>query len=90
MATKAGRFLPGVPGGEIEAIFARAPGNEIETGKFDNPESSACLERFAVTVADDEVAFVSCSWRKVLETWKRHENDRVRAHGAVVGARFAP
>ena len=43
MATKAGRFLPGVPGAEIEAVFAGAAGNEIATGKFDNPESSACL-----------------------------------------------
>ena len=38
-----GRFLPGVPGPEIEAIFDAAPGNEIETGKFDSPESSAAL-----------------------------------------------
>ena len=38
-----GRFLPGVPGPDIEAIFEAAPGNEIGTGKFDNPESSAAL-----------------------------------------------
>jgi len=38
-----GRFLPGVPGSEIEAILNAAPGNEIATGKFDNPESSAAL-----------------------------------------------
>lgn len=37
------RFLPGVPAGEIEAIFDAAPGNEIATGKFDSPESSAAL-----------------------------------------------
>lgn len=37
------RWLPGVPGREIERIFKAAPGNEIETGKFDNPESSAAL-----------------------------------------------
>ena len=36
-----GRFLPGVPGPEIEAIFNAAAGNEIATGKFDSPESSA-------------------------------------------------
>ena len=35
------RFLPGVPGPEIERIFNAAAGNEIESGKFDNPESSA-------------------------------------------------
>ncbi|MDE0705205.1 MAG: hypothetical protein OXH59_15945 [Rhodospirillaceae bacterium] len=38
-----GRFLPGVPGPEIEAILNAAPGNEIESGKFDSPESSAAL-----------------------------------------------
>ncbi len=38
-----GRFLPGVPGREIEAIFAAAAGNEIASGKFDSPESSAAL-----------------------------------------------
>ena len=37
------RFLPGVPGEEIERIFNNAPGNEIERGKFDSPESSAAL-----------------------------------------------
>ena len=38
-----GRFLPGVPGPKIEAAFDAAPGNEIATGKFDSPESSAAL-----------------------------------------------
>ena len=37
------RFLPGVPGREIEEIFNAAPGNEIAKGKFDSPESSAAL-----------------------------------------------
>ena len=31
------RFLPGVPGGQIEEIYSDAPGNEIVTGKFDSP-----------------------------------------------------
>ena len=38
-----GRFLPGVPGECIEQIFNAAPGNEIGTGKFDSPRSSARL-----------------------------------------------
>ena len=38
-----GRFLPGVPGPEVEAAFRAAPGNEIETGKFDSAESSSLL-----------------------------------------------
>lgn len=37
------RFLPGVPSAEIEAAFGAAPGNEITSGKFDSPESSAAL-----------------------------------------------
>ena len=37
------RFLPGVPCDLIEEMFASAPGNEIESGKFDHPESSARL-----------------------------------------------
>ena len=37
------RFLPGVPSAQVEAIFNAAPGNEISTGKFDSPESSAAL-----------------------------------------------
>ena len=37
------RFLPSVPGAEIESILNAAPGNEIGTGKFDSPESSAAL-----------------------------------------------
>ena len=37
------RFLPGVPGREIENIFNSAAGNEISSRKFDSPESSAAL-----------------------------------------------
>ena len=37
------RFLPSVPGAEIESILNAAPGNEIGTDKFDSPESSAAL-----------------------------------------------
>jgi len=32
-----------VPGSEIESILNAAPGNEIASGKFDSPESSAAL-----------------------------------------------
>ena len=37
------RFLPGVPGERIERIIDAAPGDEIGSGKFDSPESSAAL-----------------------------------------------
>ncbi len=37
------RFLPGVPGDKVEALLRAAPGNEIKSGKFDSPQSSAAL-----------------------------------------------
>ncbi len=37
------RFLSGVPANKVERIFNSAAGNEIGSGKFDNPESSAAL-----------------------------------------------
>ena len=37
------RFLPGVPGRDIERILDDAPGDEIGSGKFDRPTSSAAL-----------------------------------------------
>ena len=37
------RFLDGVPGADIERILNAAPGDEIASGKFDSPESSAAL-----------------------------------------------
>ena len=37
------RFLSGVPGADIERILNEAPGNELESGKFDRPTSSAAL-----------------------------------------------
>ena len=37
------RFLPGVPGRQIEEVYNAAPGREIASGKFDSPESSAAL-----------------------------------------------
>ncbi len=42
-AAPGNRFLPGVPGADIERIIHAAPGNEIAGGKFDSPESSAAL-----------------------------------------------
>ena len=48
------------------------------------------IDRFAAAVVGDEVAFVSCSWRRLLEIWARHENNRIRVHANAVAARFAP
>lgn len=36
-------FLPGVPATAIRAAYSAAPGNEIDSGKFGSPESSAAL-----------------------------------------------
>ena len=41
--TLADVLLPNVPLEYIAATYGRAPGNEIASGKFFNPESSACL-----------------------------------------------
>lgn len=37
------RFLPGVPGEQVEKLLKSAPGNEIDSGKIDSPRSSAAL-----------------------------------------------
>ena len=36
-------FLPGLPANLIRAAYAAAPGNELDSGKFSNPKSSAAL-----------------------------------------------
>lgn len=36
-------FLPGVPAAAVLAALARSPGNELASGKFASPESSAAL-----------------------------------------------
>jgi hypothetical protein len=36
-------FLPGVPGDAVLAALRRSPGNEVDSGKFGSPESSAAL-----------------------------------------------
>ena len=36
-------FLPGVPAAAVLAALARSPGNEVASGKFAAPESSAAL-----------------------------------------------
>ena len=36
-------FLPGVPADAVLAALGQSPGNELASGKFDSPESSAAL-----------------------------------------------
>ena len=66
---ESGRFLPGVPAAEVESILNAAPGDEIASGKFDNPESSAALAvnafGFFLQRAADLPALPGCK----EETW---------------------
>ena len=48
------------------------------------------IEKFSAAVVDDEVNFVSCPWRKLLDTWTQQPDGRIRAHAQAVTARFSP
>ena len=48
------------------------------------------IETFGATVAGDEVRFVSCAWRRLLDAWAAQPDDRIRAHAHAVTARFSP
>ena len=48
------------------------------------------IARFARDVAGDEVAFVSCSYRRLLEDWPAKKDRGIRAHSAAVTQRFSP
>lgn len=59
-----------------------------------DPEAKAQHRReiaeFAAAVANDEVAFVSCSYRQLLESWQRSGDPEIAAHANRVIERFAP
>ena len=48
------------------------------------------IEAFGATVAGDEVRFVSCSWRRLLDGWASQPDSCIRAHAKAVSARFSP
>ena len=48
------------------------------------------IARFARLVAGDEVAFVSCSYRRLLATWRTSTREETVAHAGAVMARFSP
>ena len=48
------------------------------------------IARFARLVAGDEVAFVSCTWQRLLEAWRYDRRERIRTHAAAVVARYSP
>ena len=48
------------------------------------------IETFGAAVANDEVSFVSCPWRRLLDAWVDQPDGRIRAHAQAVTARFSP
>ena len=48
------------------------------------------IEGFGAAVADDEVSFVSCPWRHLLDAWMSQHDSRTRAHAQAVKDRFSP
>ena len=48
------------------------------------------IAHFARCVAGDEVALVSCTWRRLLEAWLRDRGEEINAHAEAVVARFSP
>lgn len=65
-------FLPGLPETLIRAAYLAAPGNEIESGKFASPESSAALVANAFGLFLDRPALLpplpgtlDCGWPAV-------------------------
>ena len=60
------------------------------------PLSEAAIQRhrqeiagFAATVEGDEVKFLSCSYRQLLEDWQKKGTGRVSRHASRVGKNFA-
>ena len=48
------------------------------------------IAHFVGLVAGDEVAFVSCTWQRLLETWRHGRGEEIRAHAEAVLARYSP
>ncbi|MDE0005296.1 MAG: hypothetical protein OXQ29_21610 [Rhodospirillaceae bacterium] len=48
------------------------------------------IDQFARLVAGDEVAFVSCTWQRLLEAWRHDRREKIRTHAEAVVARYSP
>ena len=48
------------------------------------------IEHFKAAVDRDEVAFVSCSYKHLLDAWKDHEDSSIRVHADALITCFAP
>ena len=66
------------------------PKNGRPIGDDEKAKHREEIARFARDVAGDEVAFVSCSYQRLLEDWARHKDGGIRAHAAAVTRRFSP
>ena len=64
--------------------------NDKPVDEHAKAQHQAEIERFSTTVVNDEVKFMSCSWKELLEDWKKHPNGRIRAHAQAVTDRFSP
>jgi hypothetical protein len=48
------------------------------------------IKTFSAAVAHDDVSFVPCSWRGLLDAWADQPDSRIRAHARAVTARYSP
>lgn len=48
------------------------------------------IDQFAELVADDEVAFVACSYRRLLDAWSHDPKGVIREHARAVLQRYSP
>lgn len=90
-------FLPGVPASLVQAFYNAAPGNEIATGKFTSPESSAALVAnafgFFLNRPHDLPILpesLTMGWPAVSFTsWIVNADESIRRHAKAVLNRFA-
>lgn len=67
--TQQALFLPGLPEARILAAFAASPGNEIASGKFASPQSSAALAANAFGFFLDRARELPCPFAQPPVTW---------------------
>lgn len=66
------------------------PGSERQIDEDAKSRHREEIASFADHVEGDEVTFSTCSYRQLLEVWKRDTNQEVARHAASVIDRFAP
>jgi len=81
-------FLSGVPGELVRAAFDRAGGNEIASGKFASPESSAALAANGFGWFMDRPTALPAFPVQTISTGRRPAstlNEKCVFHGQVAG-----